>query len=165
MGVPYMAVRYSNRRDRVPDDIAVLPFLNSSLIPTLLQPRVALALAVAQGEGLNMASKIRNRKFEFRNIKSNFVIQIRMKRVLILIVFSLMLLGSVGVKAQCAMCSTTVESNQKSGAHTAKGLNSGILYLLAAPYLAVVVVGFVWYKKYRRKNIDLNVPHEKLNLN
>ena len=88
-----------------------------------------------------------------------------MKKVLILIVFYLMLLGSAEVKAQCAMCSTTVESNQKSGAHTANGLNNGIIYLLAAPYLAVGIVGIIWYKKYRRKNVELNVPHEKLNLN
>ena len=88
-----------------------------------------------------------------------------MKRILILLAFGLMLFGAAGVKAQCTMCSTTVESNNKSGSTTTKGLNNGIIYLLAAPYLAVAAVGFIWYKKYRRKNVNLNVPHEKLNLN
>lgn len=87
------------------------------------------------------------------------------KIFLVSVAFSLMILGSIGVKAQCAMCSTAVESNNKSGSKTTNGLNSGILYLLAAPYLAVAVVGYIWYKKYRRKNVDLNIHHEKLNLN
>lgn len=88
-----------------------------------------------------------------------------MKRLLILIVFSLMIFGAAEVKAQCAMCTTAVESNSKSGAHTTKGLNNGIMYLLAAPYLAAAAMGLIWYKKYRRKNVNLDVPHEKLNLN
>ena len=84
---------------------------------------------------------------------------------LVSVAFSLMILGSVGVKAQCAMCTTAVESNNKSGSNATHGLNNGIVYLLATPYLAVAVVGYIWYKKYRRKNVELNVPHEKLNLN
>ncbi|MDB5134866.1 MAG: hypothetical protein JWP37_1469 [Mucilaginibacter sp.] len=85
--------------------------------------------------------------------------------VLVLLAFGLMILGTVQVKAQCAMCTTAVESNNKSGASTTKGLNNGIMYLLAAPYLAVAAVGIIWYKKYRRKNVNLNIRHEKLNMN
>ena len=77
---------------------------------------------------------------------------------LVSVAFSLMILGSVGVKAQCAMCTTAVESNNKSGSNATHGLNNGIVYLLAAPYLAVAVVGYIWYKKYRSRNADLNVP-------
>ena len=76
---------------------------------------------------------------------------------LVSVAFSLMILGSVGVKAQCAMCTTAVESNNKSGSNATHGLNNGIVYLLAAPYLAVAIVGYIWYKKYRRKNVDLNI--------
>ncbi len=82
-----------------------------------------------------------------------------------MVAFSLMIFGTVSVKAQCAMCTTAVETNNKSGASTTKGLNHGIVYLLAAPYVAVVIVGMVWYKKYRRKNVNLNMRPEKLNLN
>ncbi|HTI59775.1 hypothetical protein [Mucilaginibacter sp.] len=88
-----------------------------------------------------------------------------MKRLLVVVVFSLMIFSAAEVNAQCAMCTTAVESNNKSGALTTKGLNNGIIYLLAAPYVAAAAIGFIWYKKYRRKNIDLNIPHEKLNLN
>jgi hypothetical protein len=87
------------------------------------------------------------------------------RRILVLITFGLMTFGAVKVKAQCAACAAQVESNSKSGAKTTNGLNNGILYLLTAPYLAATAMGFIWYKKYRRKNVNLNVPHEKLNLN
>lgn len=69
------------------------------------------------------------------------------------------------VKAQCAMCTATVESDNANGGTMAKGLNAGILFLLAAPYLAVAVGGFIWYKKYRRKDVNIDMPEQKLNLN
>jgi hypothetical protein len=69
------------------------------------------------------------------------------------------------VHAQCAMCNLNAENSVKNGNTEGKGLNNGILYLLAAPYLAIAGVGFVWYKKYRRKNVALNVKDEKINLN
>jgi len=84
---------------------------------------------------------------------------------LVSVAFGLMILGSVGVNAQCAMCTTAVESNNKSGSNATHGLNNGIVYLLAAPYLAVAVVGYIWYKKYRRKNISIEIRDEKLHLN
>jgi hypothetical protein len=81
------------------------------------------------------------------------------------VAFSLMILSTVEVKAQCAMCATAVETNNANGGKTSNGLNNGIVYLLGAPYLAVAVVGLIWYKKYRRKNVEMNIHHEKLNLN
>ncbi len=88
-----------------------------------------------------------------------------LKFVLILFVVGLLAGGVQAVKAQCAMCTVSVESNAKSGDTTTHGLNNGIMYLLAAPYLAVVVVGAIWYKKYRRKNIPIQMREEKLHLN
>jgi hypothetical protein len=87
------------------------------------------------------------------------------KKVLILVIFGFMIFSAGPVKAQCAMCTTAVESNNKSGSTTTRGLNNGIIYLLAAPYLAVVAVGLIWYKKYRRKNVNIHMRNEKLNLN
>lgn len=88
-----------------------------------------------------------------------------LKIMLVGLVFMLALGGVKIAKAQCAMCTTAVDSNNKSGAATTKGLNHGIMFLLGAPYLAVGIVGFVWYKKYRRKNVTLNMRNEKLHLN
>ena len=54
--------------------------------------------------------------------------------------------------AQCPMCKSAVESSIKSGQNNVgRGLNDGILYLLAAPYLFVGTLGFLWFKKYREK--------------
>ena len=88
-----------------------------------------------------------------------------LKLLLVFIVFTVSILNTYPVKAQCTVCSVAVESNKAGGGTVGNGLNHGIMYLLAAPYLAVAIVAFIWYKKYRRKNVDLNVRHEKLNLN
>ncbi len=68
-------------------------------------------------------------------------------------------------KAQCSVCTTNIETNAKNGGTQGNGLNKGIMYLLAAPYIAIGAVGFLWYKKYRRKNVSLNMRSDKLNLN
>jgi hypothetical protein len=88
-----------------------------------------------------------------------------LKTALFFILFGLMIISIKPVKAQCAQCAATVETNAKSGDKTASGLNKGILFLLVAPYLAVGIVGYVWYKKYRRKNISIDMRDEKLHLN
>jgi hypothetical protein len=43
--------------------------------------------------------------------------------------------------AQCAMCKQSAESSLKSNPGSiARGLNSGILYLMAVPYLAIMFI-------------------------
>ncbi|MCL4639789.1 MULTISPECIES: hypothetical protein [Olivibacter] len=69
------------------------------------------------------------------------------------------------VYAQCAMCTLNAEQSVKDGNSQGKGLNKGILFLLAMPYLAVGAVGYMWYKKYRRKQVDVNFKHDPINLN
>jgi hypothetical protein len=88
-----------------------------------------------------------------------------LKTALFLIVFGLMVVSTIPVKAQCAQCAASVETNTKNGGSAARGLNKGIIFLLGAPYLAVAAVGLIWYKKYRRKNVDMNIRDEKLHLN
>jgi hypothetical protein len=66
--------------------------------------------------------------------------------VLVLIV-GLVSLVSVDANAQCAMCRSTLENNYSNGnPGIAAGINTGILYLLSMPYLAVIVLGYLWYK-------------------
>lgn len=67
--------------------------------------------------------------------------------------------------AQCAMCQATIESNLKAGGKTGMGLNGGIMYLMAVPYLVVVGVGLLWYLKYRKKSVELDIKSQKINLN
>jgi hypothetical protein len=59
--------------------------------------------------------------------------------------------------AQCAMCRATLENNFSNGKPgIGAGLNTGILYLLIMPYLAVMVLGYFWYRssKTHGKNIS-----------
>lgn len=63
-----------------------------------------------------------------------------------LVIFLLLLLIAVPVEAQCAMCRAVLESEE--GQSTAKGINKGIIYLMAIPYLLVAGIGFVIYRKY-----------------
>jgi len=53
--------------------------------------------------------------------------------------------------AQCAMCTANAEMGVKNGNTQTKGLNSGVIYLLAIPFLLVSTVGVVWYRNYRAK--------------
>lgn len=55
------------------------------------------------------------------------------------------------VSAQCPMCRTAVESGMDDEHGKGKGLNDGILYLLATPYLAVGIIGGVWYHRNKKK--------------
>ncbi len=57
-------------------------------------------------------------------------------------------------EAQCPMCKIGAESNLKNGGTAGSGLNAGILYMLAMPYLLVGAIGFVWYKN-RKKDSEL----------
>ena len=53
------------------------------------------------------------------------------------------------INAQCAICSRTA---QQMGEKPARGLNGGILYLMAAPFLVVGIIGYRWWKTNGREN-------------
>jgi hypothetical protein len=56
--------------------------------------------------------------------------------------------------AQCAMCRMSVESTVSDGrSQIASNLNTGILYLLSAPYLLVAIVGYLWWRS-SKQNIS-----------
>jgi hypothetical protein len=74
-----------------------------------------------------------------------------MKRFLIFMVLILSVVSSIETSAQCAMCRTTLENNISQGnPGIAAGINFGILYLLATPYVAIAVIGFFWFRLSRR---------------
>lgn len=69
-----------------------------------------------------------------------------MKKELIIASFLLVLfLLPAEVVAQCAMCRAVLESGADQEA--AKGLNDGIIYLMAVPYILIGAVGYVIYRK------------------
>ena len=65
----------------------------------------------------------------------------------VLFVLFLLISATAEVSAQCAMCRTTLENNYSNGdPGIAAGINTGILYLLSMPYLAVAILAYLWYK-------------------
>lgn len=68
-------------------------------------------------------------------------------------------------KAQCALCQAQVQTNTQEGNHQAAGLNSGILYLMSTPYLIAIGLGWIWYRKFKKKEILLDIKKEPFHLN
>lgn len=50
-------------------------------------------------------------------------------------------------EAQCAMCRAVLESSDNTG--VAEGINNGIVYLMAFPYILVGVLFYFVYRKMR----------------
>jgi hypothetical protein len=71
--------------------------------------------------------------------------------VVFLLTFAFNFVTIDNANAQCPMCKMSAESNMKNGGTAGKGLNSGILYMFAAPYVLVAGLGFVWYKVNKNK--------------
>lgn len=66
--------------------------------------------------------------------------------ILIVILFYV----TIDISAQCPMCRAAASTNLANGGTEGKGLNTGILYMLALPYAIVATLGFLWWKN--RKN-------------
>ena len=68
-----------------------------------------------------------------------------MKKVLLILflIIQFSLFVRTEVVAQCSLCTKTA---QQMGEKPAQGLNSGILYLMAMPFVIVGVIGFRWWK-------------------
>lgn len=87
-----------------------------------------------------------------------------MKKIFLRLIFffiSLLLLIDSSV-AQCAMCRATIENNPSRGENLASGLNAGILYLASVPYLAIAVIGYLWYRNSKKMQQKLLTSEELL---
>jgi len=49
------------------------------------------------------------------------------------------------MEAQCAMCRAALETGGSE--ELAKGVNNGIMYLMAVPYILLAVIGFFIFKR------------------
>jgi len=56
---------------------------------------------------------------------------------------SLLMLTVLVTSAQCSICSKTAS---QMGEEASRGLNGGILYLAAAPFLILSYIGYRWWK-------------------
>ena len=66
----------------------------------------------------------------------------------LLFIFSLLIISS-DAYSQCSMCRAVLESQEVQS--TAKGINNGILYLMAIPYFLVGLAGWKIYKILKKK--------------
>lgn len=66
----------------------------------------------------------------------------------ITLIFLILLLTS-SAEGQCAMCRAVLESGEDQSA--AEGINNGIIYLMAIPYLLIGGIIYFIYKTYSKK--------------
>jgi hypothetical protein len=66
-----------------------------------------------------------------------------MKRIVLLPLAAMLMMASTELIAQCSICTKTA---QQLGHKPAKALNTGIIYLMAAPLAIIGFVGFRWWK-------------------
>jgi len=68
-----------------------------------------------------------------------------MKYNYVLVLFVALLLAPQLTEAQCAMCRAVLESEGNTS--SAEGINNGIVYLMAVPYILVGGLFYFIYKK------------------
>ena len=66
------------------------------------------------------------------------------KCVLFLLIVGALLTSGTDVQAQCSICTKTA---MQLGEGPAKGLNAGILYLMATPLAIMGIIGYRWWKR------------------
>lgn len=72
--------------------------------------------------------------------------------VVVLIAFFVLFL-SEGSLAQCAMCKGAISDKANNGdSDFGAGLNKGILYLMAFPYMIFGAIAFFWYKESKKSS-------------
>ena len=73
------------------------------------------------------------------------LLHVKMKKPILFFLVSLFFFIEK-TSAQCAMCRAVLETAE--GQSTAEGVNDGIVYLMAIPYLLVAGLGYFIYRKY-----------------
>ena len=78
-------------------------------------------------------------------------------KIIICAVLMLLVIAIVAepAAAQCAMCKASSEANLKAGGGDPRGLNAGILYMLAMPYLLVLGIGYWWWSNRKKERQEL----------
>ncbi len=70
-----------------------------------------------------------------------------MRVLIVALLVAVMSLVHQPVAAQCSVCTKTA---QQLGHKPAKGLNTGIIYLMFAPFMIIGAVGYRWWKGNRK---------------
>ncbi|QLE01469.1 hypothetical protein HX109_07775 [Galbibacter sp. BG1] len=65
-------------------------------------------------------------------------------RNILLLLIGFLILPDI-LHAQCAMCRAVLETGE--GQEVAEGINNGIVYLMAVPYVLIAVLGYFIFKR------------------
>ncbi len=79
------------------------------------------------------------------------------------LVFVLATAACLTASAQCPMCKISASTNMKNGGTAGNGLNKGILYLFATPYLIIGGLGYLWYRNRTKADAEeapVSMPSE-----
>ena len=68
-----------------------------------------------------------------------------------LIILVMMIVSPSFADAQCAMCNATASTATENNKESALALNSGILFLMAIPYLLLTSILVIWLRFRRQK--------------
>lgn len=68
----------------------------------------------------------------------------KLQYIFIVLLFLMLMMPSEAF-SQCAMCRAVLESGDDQ--EVAKGLNNGIIYLMAVPYVLIGALGYIVYRK------------------
>jgi len=80
------------------------------------------------------------------SLYNDFTILLIMKLKFVLLIILFLLADAMF--GQCAMCRAVLESEE--GQASAKGINDGIVYLMAIPYIVVFSIAFIIYRKFKK---------------
>lgn len=75
-----------------------------------------------------------------------------LQKILVVVIVIIVASFFTELVAQCPMCRMSAESNLAHGGTAGKGLNKGILYMFAMPYLLVTTLAVVWLRN--RTDVD-----------
>jgi hypothetical protein len=77
-----------------------------------------------------------------------------MKKVRLIVFFTLLFAASM-INIATAQCSICTKTASQLGEKPARGLNSGIIYLMLAPFTIVGYIGFRWWKAEKEHNAEV----------
>ena len=73
----------------------------------------------------------------------------RVPRLLpLLLALGLLVVPVEVMEAQCVMCKAVAEDSAAEGA-VGQGINQGILYIMAVPYILIGTIGYLIFKKWK----------------
>lgn len=76
--------------------------------------------------------------------------------ITLLVLLVIFFISPVLADAQCAMCNATASTSTEGKKESALALNSGILFLMAIPYVFLTAIVVIWLRFRKQKRTEQN---------